>query len=44
MSDIPPNTELRAMSYIFKGKENIARFSLTYPKGFGAGRYRIDIY
>ena len=42
--DIPPNTEVRTMSYSFKGKENIARFSLTYPKGFSAGRYRVDIY
>jgi hypothetical protein len=44
VSDVAPNTELRSMSYSLKGKENLARFSLTYPKGFGAGRYRIEIY
>jgi hypothetical protein len=44
VGDIAPNTELRAMSYTLKGKEDIAKFSLTYPKGFDAGRYRIEIY
>lgn len=44
VADIAPNTEVRTMSYSFKGKENIARFSLTYPKGFSAGRYRVEIY
>lgn len=44
VGDIAPNTELRTMSYTMKGKEDIAKFSLTYPKGFDAGRYRIEIY
>ncbi len=44
VGDIAPNTELRSMSYTMKGKEDIAKFSLTYPKGFDAGRYRIEIY
>jgi hypothetical protein len=44
VGDTAPNTELRSMSYSLKGKENLARFSLTYPKGFGAGRYRIEVY
>lgn len=44
VADIAPNTQLRSMSYTMKGKEDIAKFSLTYPKGFDAGRYRIEIY
>jgi hypothetical protein len=44
VADVPANTELRSMSYALKGKENVARFSLTYEKGFAPGRYRIDLY
>ena len=44
VGDMAPNTELRTMSYTMKGIEDIAKFSLTYPKGFDAGRYRIEIY
>ena len=44
VSEIPPNTPLREMDHTLKGQENIARFGLTYPKGFSSGRYRIEIY